>query len=366
MFCVPFVSLKLPSTRNGRSLRGCSFDDKIIGFFACVTSDFDEYFTISSDLTTTLIAGNIVATRKWRNTKSRMKEWPKRSRKILFVHGRGQGWCPSIIICFLFQVSFLFVLPSGWMRETLLFRKKKHKTERLLGNLSHSNGSTNSHTLIHTLEVHLKPSLHHHQLSTTHILRFRFSSLLLACDQLHTDTYRFSRTPRALLLRWFTSRAERIFVSGWDPVGWLLMRFSLTWICTHELIFVQIGCLSAACVLNMSTHSFSGAKHNRQQALPATWAIIDTVELPIDFFFFSDELSWSDRKDCFVSFFLDTRQIADDSVDADLEDFLAMVFFLRERILWMSERERETSPLRKVSKLKLFCYKHTSLWRCVL
>lgn len=57
-----------------------------------------------------------------------------------------------------------------------------------------------------------------------------------------------------------------------------------TWICTHDEIFVWIGCLSAACVLNISTHSLSGARHKRQQF--RFCAITSTPMLfPVVFFF---------------------------------------------------------------------------------
>ena len=63
----------------------------------------------------------------------------------------------------------------------------------------------------------------------------------------------------------------------------------LTWICTHDEIFDWIGCLSAACVLNISTHSFWGARHKRQQlrfcAIASSPKFLATV-----FFLFFNEL----------------------------------------------------------------------------
>ena len=47
----------------------------------------------------------------------------------------------------------------------------------------------------------------------------------------------------------------------------LKWTFSLTCIWMHDEIFDWIDCLSAAWVLNIATHSFSGAKHNLQQFL---------------------------------------------------------------------------------------------------
>lgn len=76
-----------------------------------------------------------------------------------------------------------------------------------------------------------------------------------------------------------------------DLFTFLLIK--LTWICTQLLIFVWIGCLSAAWVLKIFTHSSPDARHKRQQGnlpIPIVWEAIwaPDVDSLIDFLFLVD------------------------------------------------------------------------------
>lgn len=165
----------------------------------------------------------------------------------------------------------------------------------------------------------------------------------------HTDTYRFFSHTMSFI-SWGDSVEQSLpdlsFIR--DPAG-ANFSVSLTWICTHELIFVWIGNLSAAWVLKMSTHSLSGAKHRRQQAFPAFCAITRDPDLSNNFFFFT-ELSCRGRKIILVNS-LWSHTFPDEALGKSSLQFgfafqeLAMGFFERERE--KIERSDGASPIEK-------------------
>lgn len=116
----------------------------------------------------------------------------------------------------------------------------------------------------------------------------------------------------------------------------------LTWICTQLLIFVCIGCLSAACVLKMSTHSFSGARHRRQQALPEFCVIVDPFNV---FFFFFTELSCRRLKKLLVISLESHTVFSGNAADSELACILSVswnFFFFRAMGFLRETKKRES------------------------
>lgn len=269
--------------------------------------------------------------REWRNQRE-----AENILRFLLVRGSAQENGPGMMH-FVRQLSSCFFCRYRPLFSATTTRKKPVVNDQI---------SAIEHTPVNTLKA--CDGTKCFIISTTQFFFLSFrSAFCLVTD--HTDTYRFF-SPQSSALETFLG-LEFHQLPGHFPQQQSTL---LTWIWTQLLIFVCIGCLSAACVLKMSTHSFSGARHRRQQALPRFCVIVDVADPFNDFFFLFTVFSCRRWEKLLVISLESHTVFSGNAADSELACILSVsVHFFSSSERWLCERQIERAgKIERVGKVR--------------